>query len=331
MKKIMYTLALTSAMFLTACGGNDAPQPQQPAGNEQAQAPEHNHNHAHNDTDYNGIINVVTTFSILEDMVLQVGGELVNVYNIVPRGEEPEDHEVLPSNLMAVANSDVIFYNGMNLETAGYWFEDLLEATDRLNHHSVVRATQGIQSLFLQTEGLEDYEDPHAWLDLSLATVYVQNIADTLSNIAPQHADTFDANAEAFIAQLLTLHYQWIHAFDNIPDERRLLVTAEGAFRYFSLAYGLNVAYIWELNAEEEGTPEQMIRIIEIVNASDVPYLFTESSIEPYYIEQVSQETGVPIFGMLFTDSLDEEGEPAGTFYGMMRHNLETIYMALSL
>lgn len=330
MKNFVYLFAICGTLLLTACGSVPA-EPTQPY-NYNEHNHDHDHDHNHSTTqDYNGdIITVVTTFSILADMVYQVGGELVSIYNIVPIGDNPEDHEVLPSNLIAAAEADLIFYNGINLETAGYWFEELIAAIGAEGEERLIRTTVGIPHIYLTTEGLEEYEDPHAWLDLSIAIMYVQNIANALIQFAPQHADVFSYNANVFSTQLLNLHEQWVGAFDHIDESRRIIVTAEGALRYFGLAYNINTLYIWEINAEEEGTPEQMINIISQVNASNVPYLFTESSVEPDYIEQVSEETGVPIFGMLFTDSIGEPSTPTGTFYGMMRHNFETIYSALS-
>ena len=271
-------------------------------------------------------IQVVATISIITDMVEKVGGDVVEVYTIVPIGDNPEDHEVIPGDIMAVTNADLIFYNGWNLETGDEWLENLFESTEREG----IRVTEGITPIYLTTVGDENYQDPHAWLDISKGIIYIQNIANALSEFAPEHADTFVANADAYIARLEALHDEWVGRFDSIPDSERLVVTAEAAFIYFGNAYGVTIDGIWELNAEDEGTPEQMIRIIGVINASNVRSLFTESSIEEHYMEQVSAETGVPIFGMLFTDSLSEADGPAATYYDFMRHNLETIYAGLT-
>lgn len=309
MKKFVFVTFLT--LFLTACGETESspsPEPEASGGNDPIQ--------------------VVATFSIIADMVYQVGGSLVEIYTIVPIGEEPEEHEILPSDMIAVSTADIIFYNGLGLEEGGYWFEDLVEATGIVAGVDFFSVSQGVVPFNLQTEGLEDYYDPHAWLDISKGIIYIQNITNILSDFAPTHADTFEANAAAEIARLQELHDTWVGAFNDIPASQRIVVTAEGALRYMASAYGFDVGYIWELNAEEEGTIEQMIRIIEFVNASDINYLFIESSIEPDYIEQVSEETGVPIFGMLFTDSLSYANEEAPTYFEMMRHNLELINAA---
>ncbi|MCL2610836.1 MAG: zinc ABC transporter substrate-binding protein [Defluviitaleaceae bacterium] len=310
MKKLL--CALLALPLLVACGNSE-----QDMGG-----------HVHET--HSEIIRVVSTISILSDMIYQVAGDLVEIYTIIPIGEEPEEHDILPADMMAVANADIIFYNGLNLEFGNEWFSDLMESSGMVAGIDYFRVTEGITPFFLLTEGLEDYEDPHAWLDLSKGIIYIQNIENVLSTFSPENASIFQENAQNYISKLYAFHNEWLGRFDHIPSSQRLLVTSEGAFRYFAAAYNLYTAYIWELNAEEEGSPEQMLALINTVNNSEVRSLFAESSIETQYIEQVSNETGVPIFGMLFTDSLSEPDGVAGTYYEMMRFNLETIYEGLT-
>jgi len=205
-----------------------------------------------------------------------------------------------------------------------------MEATGMVENINYFRVTESITPFMLRTEGMEDEEDPHAWLDLSKGITYVRNIERVLSNLFPENAATFQENAEIYIASLYALHNEWVGKFDHIPASQRLLVTSEGALRYFAAAYNLDVAYIWELNAEEEGTPEQMLALINTVNNSEVRSLFAESSVDTQFIEQISAETGIPVFGVIFTDSLSEPDGVAGTYYEMMRFNLETIYAGLT-
>ena len=318
MRKLFYALTAASSLFiLAACGnGNGSATGVVAAGQDQAQGQEP--------------IQIVATISIIADMVYQVAGELVEIYTIVPIGDNPEEHDILPSDMMAVASADIIFFNGWNLEAGNEWFENLMESTGMVENVNYFRVTEGITPFMLRTDGMEDEEDPHAWLDLSKGITYVRNIEKVLSDFSPENATTFQENAENYTARLYALHNEWVGRFDHIPDSQRLLVTSEGAFRYFAAAYNLDVAYIWELNAEEEGTPEQMLALINIVNNSEVRSLFSESSVDPQYIEQISAETGIPVFGMIFTDSLSEPGGVAGTYYDMMRYNLETIYAGLT-
>ena len=309
MKRIFYMLLVVSLLFILAACNNEEDTS---TNNSQDQ------------------IQVVATFSIIADMVHQVAGDLVEIYTIVPIGDNPEEHDILPADMMAVANADIIFYNGLNLEAGNEWFANLMRSTGMIENVNYFRVTEGIMPFFLLTDGMEDEEDPHAWLDISNGIVYIQNIERVLSSFSPENAAIFQENAQNYIARLYALHNEWVGRFDHIPASQRLLVTSEGAFRYFAAAYNLYVAYIWELNAEEEGTPEQMLNLINIINNSEVRSLFSESSVDSQYIEQISAETGIPVFGMLFTDSLSEPNGVAGTYYDMMRFNLETIYAGLT-
>lgn len=276
-------------------------------------------------------IEVLVTFSIIADMVENVGGDLVNVTTIVPLGEDPHEHEVTPQDVIDATNADIILYNGLDLEVEYDWFEELMETAGRTEGIDFFAVTDGIDYYTLRTEGMEDYYDPHAWMDPIRGMEYVNNIAEFLSQVLPESADVFTANAQAFNAEIYEIYTEWDGRFDNIPEGRNLIVTAEGAFRYFGYRFGIDNEFIWEINSEDEGTPEQFIRLIDIVNESDVAYLFLESSIDPDYMQQVSEETGVPIFDeYLFTDSLSEATGPAPTYLDFLRHNLETLYAAFT-
>lgn len=278
------------------------------------------------------LIQVVATFSIISDMVTVVGGDLVEVVTLVPIGEDPHEHEVLPDDVMAVENADVILYNGMNLETAYDWFESLMSTANQVAGIDYFAVTEGITPLYLTTVGLENYQDPHAWLDINNGMIYIQNIANILSELAPEYTEIFQANATAEIARLKTLRDEWVNRFASIPAAGRIVTTVEGAFRYFGLVFGIDTAYIWEINAEEEGTPEQMMRIIGIINESEVRRLFVESVFDGEgYMEQVSEETGIEIYAVVYTDSLSEANGSAPTYFDMLRHNLETIYSGLTV
>ena len=277
------------------------------------------------------VLDVLSTFSVISDMIINVGGQHVDVTTIVPIGETPEDYEFTPGDVINATNADVIFYNGLYFEHEYEWFEELMAIAGREKDVDFFALTDGLQAVRLLSEGLEDYYDPHLWMDPILGMGYIDNIVRVLSNILPEAAAYFAANGAAFNAELQAIYDEWAGRFNEIPTQYNLLVTAEGAFRYFGYAFGINSDFIWEFNAEDEGTPEQFIRIIENVNASSVRTLFVESSIDPDYIEQVSVETGVPIFPeYLFTDSLSEVGGPAGTYLDFLRHNLATVYAGLT-
>jgi len=320
MKKFLVglSLMLMVGFVLVGCEGDTSPD------NEAA-------DNGGNGDSYVEILDVLSTFSVISDMIVQVGGQHVDVTTIVPIGETPEDYEFTPGDVINATNADVIFYNGLEFEHEYEWFENLMETAGREKDVDFFALTDGLAAVRLLSEGLEDYYDPHLWMDPLLGMGYIDNIVAILSDFMPEAADYFVANGAAMNEALQAIYDEFSGHFDEIPAAQNLLVTAEGAFRYLGYAFGINTGFIWEFNAEDEGTPEQFIRIIEIVNASEVRYLFVESSIDPDYIEQVSGETSVPIWDeYLFTDSLSEANGPAATYLAFLRHNLETIYAGLT-
>jgi len=274
-------------------------------------------------------LRVVTTNSILEDMVHNVGGERIKLYSIVKRGTDPHEYEPQPSDVSQAVDADVIFHNGLNLETGGNgWFNKLVETSNKKFDEDVFAASDGVKTQHLTTN--KDEIDPHAWLDLENGIVYVKNITKVLKNKDPKNADYYQNNADEYIAKLTKLHELAQSKFSDIPESQRLLVTSEGAFKYFSRAYNLKPTYIWEINTESQGTPEQMEQLLSKIKNSDVKSLFVETSVSPKSMNKVSKETGLPIYSKVFTDSLANEGTIGDTYYTMMKWNLDKIHEGLS-
>lgn len=273
-------------------------------------------------------LRVVSTNSIIDDMVQNVGGKHVANYSIVQRGTDPHEYEPRPTDIAATAEADVVFYNGLNLETGGNgWFKKLVQSSKKEFNRDVFAVSKGVKVKYLTTNVNEP--DPHAWLDLANGIKYVENINRTLQAKDPQHAAAYQKNTDRYVAQLTKLHTQAQTKFSQIPAEQRLLVTSEGAFKYFSAAYDIPAAYIWELNTEAQGTPAQMRAVLKKVNQSKVRSLFVESSVSPKSMDKVAQETSLPVASTVFTDSLANEGEHGDTYYTMMKWNLDKIYDGL--
>ena len=273
-------------------------------------------------------LRVVSTNSIIDDMVQNVGGKHVANYNIVQRGTDPHEYEPRPTDIAATAEADVVFYNGLNLETGGNgWFKKLVQSSKKEFNRDVFAVSKGVKVKYLTTNVNEP--DPHAWLDLANGIKYVENINQTLQAKDPQHAAAYQKNTDRYVAQLTKLHTQAQTKFSQIPAEQRLLVTSEGAFKYFSSAYDIPAAYIWELNTEAQGTPAQMRAVLKQVNQSKVKSLFVESSVSPKSMNKVAQETNLPVASTIFTDSLANEGKPGDTYYTMMKWNLDKVYAGL--
>ncbi|MEK6190327.1 MAG: metal ABC transporter substrate-binding protein [Carnobacterium alterfunditum] len=278
----------------------------------------------------NATLNVVATNSIIADMAEQVGGDLINIHSIAPIGTDPHEHEVLPEDIQKSEESDVILYNALNLETGNGWFDDLMETTNKTEDEDYFPLSKDVEPLYLTSEGQTDQADPHAWLDLQNGIKYVREIERIFISKDPKNEATFMENTDAYVEQLTELDTQAKSAFNDIPEAKKLLVTSEGAFKYFAKAYGLEGGYIWEINTESQGTPDQMIQIVDSVKESEVPVLFVETSVDSRSMERVSQETGLPIYTEIYTDSIADEGEPGDSYYNMLKWNIEKIHEGLT-
>ncbi|MFC6176662.1 metal ABC transporter solute-binding protein, Zn/Mn family [Companilactobacillus huachuanensis] len=288
----------------------------------------HHRDNGANSVADNEKIQVVTTNSILEDMVHNVGKDRIELYSIVKRGTDPHEYEPQPSDVSAATDADVIFHNGLNLETGGNgWFTKLVETSHKKFGREVFSASEDVEAKHLTTN--KDEEDPHAWLDLDNGIKYVRTITNVLKQKDPKNAKFYEDNADEYIAKLEKLHQQAQSKYLEIPEKQRLLVTSEGAFKYFSEAYHVTPAYIWEINTEAQGTPEQMKSVLSKINNSDVKHLFVESSVSPKSMDKVAKESGLEIYSKIFTDSLAKKGTSGDTYYSMMKWNIDHIYNGL--
>ena len=276
-------------------------------------------------------LRVVATNSIIGNMVEEVAGDEVILHTIVPRGTDPHEYEPRPNDISSTQESDVLFHNGLNLETGGSgWFQKMYENAGKVENEQVFAVSENVEVKFLTEKGKESEPDPHAWLDIKNGIKYVEKITEVLSDKDPENADLFKQRAKLYIEKLTLLDQSAKTKFEEIPKNKRILVTSEGAFKYFSAAYNITPVFIWEINTESQGTPEQMGNVINKIRSTEVPVLFVESSVSPKSMEKVAKETGLPIYSTVYTDSLSKKGTPADTYYGMMEWNLNKIQSGLS-
>jgi len=274
----------------------------------------------------NNRLQVVTTYSILSDIVKNIGGENIEIHSLAPVGSNPHEYDPLPLDVQKTTDADVVFYNGLNLEAGNSWFEKLIQTAGKNGEDGpVYQLSDGVEPKYLTSEGHEGEEDPHAWLDIRNGIKYAENARDALIEVDPENAVIYEKNAKEYIEKLQKLHQEALASFNKIPNEIRFLVTSEGAFKYFSDAYEFEAGYIWEINAENQGSPQQVKQIVDLINEKAIPVLFVETSIDPRSMEMVSTETGVPIGGVLYTDSLGKPGEDGDTYIKMMEWNISVI------
>ena len=276
-------------------------------------------------------LNVVATNSIIADITKNIAGDKINLHSIVPVGQDPHEYEPLPEDVKKTSKADLIFYNGINLETGGNaWFTKLVENAQKKENKDYYAVSEGVDVIYLEGQNEKGKEDPHAWLNLENGIIYAQNIAKRLIEKDPDNKATYEKNLKAYVEKLTALDKEAKEKFNNIPEEKKMIVTSEGCFKYFSKAYNVPSAYLWEINTEEEGTPDQIKSLVEKLRKTKVPSLFVESSVDDRPMKTVSKDTNIPIYAKIFTDSIAEKGEEGDSYYSMMKYNLDKISEGLA-
>ena len=276
-------------------------------------------------------LKVVATNSIIADITKNIAGDNIDLHSIVPVGQDPHEYEPLPDDVKKTSQADLIFYNGINLETGGNaWFTKLVQNAKKEENKDYYAVSDGVEVIYLEGQNEKGKEDPHAWLNLENGMIYAKNIAKQLSAKDPKNKDVYEANLKNYLEKLEALDKEAKQKFNNIPKEKKMIVTSEGCFKYFSKAYNVPSAYIWEINTEEEGTPDQIKALVEKLRKTKVPSLFVESSVDERPMQTVSKDTNIPIFEKIFTDSVAEPGQNGDSYYNMMKWNLDKIAEGLS-
>ena len=264
-------------------------------------------------------LKVVTTFTVLADMARNVAGEEAEVVSITKPGAEIHGYEPTPQDIVRAQDADLILWNGLNLEL---WFEQFLT---NLGDVPSVTLTDGIDPIPIAEGSYEGKANPHAWMGLDNALVYVDNIAAALAEQDPANADAYSANAEAYKDELRATIEPLRDQIAQIPPEDRWLVTCEGAFSYLARDFGMKELYLWPMNADQVGTPQQVRKVIDGVRDNDIPVVFCESTVNTAPAEQVARETGAAYGGVLYVDSLSEPDGPVPTYLDLLRVTSQTV------
>ncbi|KZY57626.1 iron ABC transporter substrate-binding protein [Erythrobacter sp. HI0063] len=260
-----------------------------------------------------GRFKVVTSFTVIADMARNVAGDAAVVESITKPGAEIHNYQPTPRDLVAAQDADLILWNGLNLEM---WFGQFL---DNLGDIPDAVVSDGVEPIGIGTGPYSGKPNPHAWMSPDAALVYVDNIAAAFARHDPENAATYAANADAYKQRIREAIDPIRARFREIPAERRWLVTSEGAFSYLALDFGLRELYLWPINADQQGTPQQVKRVIDRMRENAIPTIFSESTISPDPAKQVARETGARYGGVLFVDSLSEADGPVPTFIDLLR------------
>ncbi|GGG67123.1 metal ABC transporter substrate-binding protein [Salipiger pallidus] len=269
-------------------------------------------------------IKVATTFTVIADMARNVAGDAAEVVSITRPGAEIHGYQPTPRDLVGAMDADLVLWNGLNLER---WFEQFFGNLEGVPSAVV---SDGVEPISISGGEYDGRPNPHAWMALSSAEIYVDNIRDALTEVDPDNAETYAANAERYKTEIADTIGPLRDAALALPDDRRWLVTSEGAFSYLARDFGLTELYLWPINADAQGTPSQVRAVIDGVRDNDIPAVFSESTVSDRPAKQVARETGAAYGGVLYVDSLSEEGGPVPTYLDLLRVTSETIVKGLS-
>ncbi len=264
-------------------------------------------------------LKIVTTFTVIADMAQNVAGENVIVESITKPGAEIHDYDPTPKDIVRALDADAIFWNGMNLER---WFVRFLQDIENVPHFTL---TEGIEPISIYEGPYSGKPNPHAWMSPSNALIYIENIKTALSTLDPANADNYAANAKAYALKITALRDELESTLSKIPQSQRTLVTSEGAFSYLAKDFGMKEAYLWPINADQQGTPDQVKNLIDTVRADNIPVIFSESTVSAKPAQQIAAETGAAYGGVLYVDSLSTSNGPVPDYLSLLRVTTSTI------
>ena len=262
---------------------------------------------------------VVTTFTVIADMAQNVAGDDATVLSITKPGAEIHDYEPTPQDLVKAQQADLVLWNGLNLER---WFERFFANVKDVP--SVV-VSEGVEPMSIHGGEYDGKPNPHAWMSVSNAKIYVKNIEAALAKHDPAHAENYHKNAAAYLAKLEAMDAKLKEEVAKIPEAQRWLVSSEGAFSYLARDLGFKEAYLWPINAEQQGTPQQVSALIETVRANKIPVVFSESTISDKPAKQVAKESGAKYGGVLYVDSLSAADGPVPTYLDLLKVTTDTV------
>lgn len=262
---------------------------------------------------------VVTTFTVLADMAQNVAGDAADVVSITKPGAEIHGYEPTPRDIVRAQGADLILWNGLNLER---WFEQFLR---NMRDVPSVTLSEGIEPISITSGSYEGKANPHAWMGLDNALVYIDNITAAFREHDPDNAEVYERNAAAYKEELRATLEPLREQIAQVPEDQRWLVTCEGAFSYLARDFDMKELYLWPINADQMGTPQQVRAVIDGVRKNRIPVVFCESTVNSSPARQIARETGAHFGGDLYVDSLSEPDGPVPTYLDLLRVTSSTI------
>jgi manganese/iron transport system substrate-binding protein len=271
-----------------------------------------------------GKLKAVTTFTVIADLAKNVAGDAATVESITKPNAEIHNYQPTPGDILRAQDADLVLWNGLNLEL---WFEKFFR---NLSEVPSVVVSEGVEPMGIAEGPYTGKPNPHAWMSHEAALIYVENIRKAFVEHDPTNADTYNRNAAAYSEKIKAVVAPVRAALDTIPEERRWLVTSEGAFSYLARDFRLKELYLWPINADQQGTPQQVRKVIDAVRANKIPVVFSESTVSADPAKQVARETGAKYGGVLYVDSLSDENGPVPTYLDLLKVTAETIAKGLA-
>ena len=266
----------------------------------------------------------VTTFTVIADIARNVAGDAAVVESITKPGAEIHNYQPTPGDIRRAQGAQLVLWNGINLEL---WFERFFR---NLRDVPSVVVSDGVEPMGIAEGPYTGKPNPHAWMSPTAALIYVDNIRDAFVQYDPTNAETYKANAEAYKAKITATIEPIKAELAAVQEEKRWLVSSEGAFSYLARDFGLKELYLWPINADQQGTPQQVRKVIDAVREHGIGVVFSESTISAAPAQQVARETGAKYGGVLYVDSLTEADGPVPTYIDLLRVTSETIAKGLT-
>src|SRR5690625_3953974 len=290
-----------------------------------------NNNKSKEDT--SGKVKVISSFSILTDILYQIGKDSILVHNLAPVGTDPHEYQPVPEDMKFASDADLFVSNGLNLEGGkNGWFSKLVQSVNA-DESRVIEASGNVEPMYIigDKKSSDREVNPHSFISPVNGIEMAKTIGQALMSVDEANKEYYQKNLDDYFAQLVEMEKKYRESFASIPEEDRYFIASERAFQYLVTEYGLTEGYIWAVDTDENGSPDQIKNAIGFVNKHQPPVLFIESNKDSRPMQTVSKETGVPIYSpAIYSDELGRPGEEADTYLTYLEYNLKHIYNGLS-